>query len=47
MTTQGVVLIRYEDGSERILPKVTYIRMINAGRKVTLLKEAKHSKELR
>jgi len=45
--TTGVVLVRYEDGSERILPKVTYIRMINAGRKVTLIKEEKHTKDLR
>jgi hypothetical protein len=30
--TKGVVLVRYEDGTEKLLPKVTYLRMKKAGR---------------
>lgn len=35
---KGVVLVRYEDGTPKCLPKITYLRMIKAGRKITLLK---------
>jgi len=44
---KGVVLVRCEDGSERILPKNTYLRMKNSGRKIVLLKEGKHWCDLR
>jgi hypothetical protein len=44
--TKGVVLVRYEDGTEKILPKVTYLRMKKAGRKITLLKEGLHWSDL-
>jgi hypothetical protein len=45
--TKGVVLVRYEDGTEKLLPKVAYLRMKKAGRKITLLKEGPHWNELR
>jgi len=45
--SKGVVLVRYEDGTEKLLPKITYLRMLKAGRKITLLKEGKHWNELR
>ena len=45
--TKGVVLIRYLDGTEKILPKIAYLRMKKAGRCVILLKEALHSYELK
>jgi hypothetical protein len=45
--TKGVVLVRYEDGTEKILPKVTYLRMKRARRKITLLKEGSHWSDLR
>ena len=44
---KGVVLVRYEDGTERILPKITYLRMKKAGRKIVLLKEGLRWEELR
>jgi hypothetical protein len=44
---KGVVLVRYGDGTEKILPKNTYLRMKNAGRKIVLLKEGQHWYELR
>jgi hypothetical protein len=45
--TKGVALVRYEDGKEIFVPKIAYLRMIKAGRKVTLLKEGSHFKDLR
>jgi hypothetical protein len=45
--TKGVVLVRYADGTEKFLPKITYLRMKKAGRKITLLKEGSHYKDLR
>ena len=45
--TKGVVLVRYEDGTEKILPKITYLRMKKAGRKIVLLKEGLHWGDLR
>jgi hypothetical protein len=45
--TKGVVLVRYEDGREKILPKIAYLRMKKAGRQVILLKEGLHRNELR
>jgi len=45
--TKGVVLVRYEDGTEKLLPKITYLRMKKAGRKITLLKEGSHYNDLR
>jgi FMN phosphatase YigB (HAD superfamily) len=41
----GVVLIRDEKGVERWLPKKAYMQMLEAGRKVTLLKELKTTAE--
>ncbi len=45
--TKGVVLVRYEDGSERILPKNVYLRMKNSGRKIVLLREGEHWYQLK
>ena len=45
--TKGVVLVRYENGEEKLLPKIAYLRMKKAGRKVTLLKEGSHWDSLR
>jgi hypothetical protein len=45
--TKGVVLVRYEDGTEKLLPRITYLRMKKAGRKITLLKEGSHWNDLR
>jgi len=42
----GIVLAKYEDGTEKLLPKATYLRMINAGRKFVLLKELQHWNDL-
>lgn len=44
---KGVVLVRYEDGKEKILPKIAYLRMVEAGRKIILLKEGSHWEDLR
>lgn len=44
--TRGVVLVRYEDGTEKMLPKIAYLRMKKSGRKVVLLKEAVRYNEL-
>jgi hypothetical protein len=44
--TKGVVLVRFIDGTEKILPKIAYLRM-KAGRSVVLLKEGLHWDELR
>ena len=44
---KGVVLVRYEDGTEKILPKITYLRMKEAGRKIVPLREGLHWEELR
>jgi rubrerythrin len=41
----GVVLVRDEKGTERWLPKKAYMQMLEAGRKVTLLKELKTTAE--
>ena len=30
--TKGVVLVMYEDGTEKLLPKVSYLQMKKAGR---------------
>ena len=45
--TKGVALVRYEDGTEKLLPKIAYLRMKKAGRKITLLKEGSHFTDLR
>jgi len=45
--TKGVVLVRYEDGKEKILPKIVYLKMKKAGRNIILLKEASHWNELK
>jgi hypothetical protein len=45
--TKGVVLIRYIDGREKVMPKIAYLRMKKAGVPVILLKEALHAKELK
>ena len=44
---KGVVLVRYEDGTEKTLPKIAYLRMKQSGRKVVLLKEGLHWNELK
>lgn len=44
--TKGVVLVRYEDGTEKMLPKIAYLRMKKAGRNVKLLKEAVRYEDL-
>jgi len=44
--TKGVVLIRDEEGNEKIYTKYIYLRMKNAGRKIELLKEALTVEEL-
>jgi len=43
---KGVVLVRYEDGKEKLLPKIAYLRMKKAGRNITLLKEGSHFNDL-
>jgi hypothetical protein len=43
---KGVVLVKYENGTEKLLPKIAYLRMKKAGRKVTLLKEGSHYNNL-
>jgi hypothetical protein len=45
--TKGVALVKYEDGKEKLVPKIAYLRMKKAGRKVTLLKEGSHYNDLR
>ena len=37
---RGVALVRFEDGTEKIMPKIAYLRMKEAGRNVVLVKEA-------
>jgi hypothetical protein len=44
---KGVVLLRYEDGTEKILPRITYLRMKKSGRHIILLKEGLHWNELK
>jgi hypothetical protein len=44
---KGVALVRYENGKEILMPKIAYLRMKKAGRKVTLLKEGSHYNDLR
>ena len=43
---KGVVLVRLEDGREVIQTKYIYLKIKNAGRKISLIKEAKHANEL-
>jgi hypothetical protein len=43
---RGVCLVRMGDGTERIVPRVNYMRMKKAGRNVTLLKEGLRWKDL-
>jgi hypothetical protein len=43
---KGIILAKYEDGTEKLLPKATYLRMIKAGRKFKLLKEIQHWNDL-
>ena len=45
--TKGVVLVKYEDGIEKVLPRITYLRMKKSGRNIVLLKEGLHWDELR
>jgi hypothetical protein len=45
--TKGVALVKYEDGTEKMIPRVAYLKMKKAGRKVTLLKEGLHWKDLK
>jgi len=42
----GIVLAKYEHGTEKLLPKATYLRMMRAGRKFVLLKEMQHWNDL-
>jgi len=42
----GIILARDEDGTEKLLPKATYLRMMRAGRKFVLLKEMQHWNDL-
>jgi len=42
----GIILAKYEDGTEKRLPKATYLRMIRAGRKFVLLREMQHWNDL-
>ena len=44
---KGFAFIRLENSKEEIVPKNIYLKMISAGRKVTLLKEGLHWDELR
>ena len=44
--TKGVVLVKYEDGTNKILTKAVYLRMKKSGRKIVLLKEGLHWEEL-
>jgi len=44
--TKGVVLIRDEEGKQRIYTKYIYLRMKNSGRKIELIKEASKVEEL-
>ena len=43
---KGVVLVRYEDGKEKILTKYIYLKMKNSGRNIELIKEAPTVEEL-
>lgn len=45
--SKGVVLVRYEDGTKKVIPEITYLRMKKSGRKLILLKEGLHWNELR
>lgn len=47
--TTGVVLVRYEDGTEKMLTKYIYTRMKESGKRpnVELLKEGKHWTDLK
>ena len=45
--TRDVVLVRYEDGTKKMLPKIAYLRIKKAGRKVELLKEGVRYEDLR
>ena len=44
--TKGVVLVRDENNERKTLPKTAYLRMIESGRKVVLLKEGLHWEDL-
>ena len=44
---KGVALVRYEDGTEKMMPRVAYLKMKEAGRKVTLLKEGLRWEDLK
>jgi hypothetical protein len=43
---KGIILAKYEDWTEKLLLKATYLRMIRAGRKFVLLKEMQHWNDL-
>ena len=44
--TKGIALVRLENGKEVYQPKISYLRMKNAGRNVTLIAEASTKEEL-
>jgi len=44
--TIGIALVRMENGKEVYQPKITYLRMKNAGRNVILIAEASTKEEL-
>ena len=44
---KGVVLVRDENGKEKIYTKYIYLRMKRSGRKIELIKEAKNWNELK
>lgn len=37
---RGVALVRFEDGTEKMMPRIAYFKMKKAGRNVALVKEA-------
>jgi len=43
---KGVVLVKYEDSTKKILTKAVYLRMKNSGRKIVLLREGLHWEDL-
>jgi len=43
---KGVVLVKYENGTKKILTKAVYLRMKNSGRKIVLLREGLHWEDL-
>jgi hypothetical protein len=44
---RGVALVRFADGTEKMMPKISYFKMKEAGRNVVLVKEGLHYTDLK